>query len=62
MVLCGQIRPGRRCVFEVCADVSGRGYRKILGRFDGAERQAADANVAIVCFGFAEHVHDENFY
>lgn len=61
MVRCGQIGPGRRRVLEVRADVFGPGYRTVLGRFDGAERQAADANVAVVRVGRAEHVHDENF-
>lgn len=61
MVLGGQKLFGRSHALEVCANVRGRGHGTVPGRFHGAERQVADAGVAIAGVVGVEHVHDEDF-
>lgn len=61
MVLGGQELFGRPHALEVRANVRGRGHRAVPGRFHGAERQVADAGVAIAGVVRVEHVHDEDF-
>lgn len=57
----GQTRLGRRRVFEVRANVRGRGHRTVSGRLDRAERPAVGASVAVAGVVRVERIHDEDF-
>lgn len=62
MVLGGRGRRGRVRARQVRGDAGGRGHRTISGRFDGPERPAVCANVAVAGVVRVERVHDENIY